>query len=118
VVTSHQVQVSGSRVWVTHRRRRYGPFDYAWSPDFTGVELLYSGEKFGEYCSREEVFADLKPFKLPRRVVQVGSIVLGAIVYGVLEGMDESARIRLLKALLETYGLSRFHLEIESSLEP
>ena len=91
-----------------HRRREYGPFDYEWSKDFCGVELAYAGRKFGEYCSRDEIFADLKEFKLPMRVVEVGSIVLGCIVYGVLNGLSQPERDKLLIDRLQSSGHERF----------
>jgi hypothetical protein len=69
VVPHHVIVFGGLRFWVTHRRRDYSTFDYEWSRDFAGIELLDQAQKFGEYCSREEIFADLKPFQLPRRVV-------------------------------------------------
>ena len=91
-----------------HRRRKYGPFDYEWSKDFLGVELMYTGKKFGEYCSREEIFADLKEFQLPRTVVEVGSIVLGSTVCGILDGLSEEARRKLIIGHLEAEGFERF----------
>ena len=91
-----------------HRRRKYGPFDYEWSKDFLGVELMYAGKKFGEYCSREEIFADLKEFQLPRTVVEVGSIVLGSTVFGILDGLSEEARRKLITEQLEAEGYGRF----------
>jgi hypothetical protein len=93
---------------VIHRRRKYGPFDYEWSKDFLGVELMYAGKKFGEYCSREEVFADLKEFQLPKTVVVVGSIVLGSLICGILEGLGEEARRKLIIEHLEAEGYERF----------
>ena len=106
--SSHGLCFEGSRFWVIHRRRKYGPFDYEWSKDFHGVELTYAGKKFGEYCSREEIFADLKEFQLPRTVVEVGSIVLGSTVFGILNGMKEDARRKLILDQLETEGYERF----------
>ena len=64
---THGIVFQGSRFWVTHRRRRYGPFDYEWSKDFAGIELSFAGDKFGEYCGQEEIFADLKTVSLARR---------------------------------------------------
>ena len=105
---THGVLFEGSRFWVTHRRRDYGPFDYEWSPDFAGVELVYAGQKFGEYCSKEEFFADLKEFRLPAAVVDVATIVLGSLVRGILSGLPESERRQLICDQLITAGYERF----------
>ncbi len=105
---SHGVQLEGSRFWVKHRRRVYGPFDYEWTSDFCGVEMLYDGQKFGEYCSVDEIFADLTPFRLPMSVVRVTSIVMGCVLYGVLNGMREPERIQLLAERLREMGYEQF----------
>ena len=105
---SHGVQIEGTRFWVKHRRRLYGPFDYEWTTDFCGVEMLYNGEKFGEYCSADEIFADLKPFGLPMSVVRVTSIVMGCVLFGVLNGMKESERRELLTERLHELGYGQF----------
>ncbi len=95
-----------------HRRQEYGPFDYEWSKDFHGVELMYSGQKFGEYCSQEDIFADLKEFRLPKTVVEVGSIVLGSLVYGILNGFREEIRRKLIIEQLIEGGYERFTEQI------
>ena len=102
------LRFSGSQFWVIHRRRAYGPFDYQWSKDFSGIELQYQGEKFGEYCSVEEIYADLKPFRLPMRVVEVASVVLGATLYGLLNGLSEEEKRDNLVCQLKKHGLGRF----------
>ena len=107
-VTTHGVLFEGSRFWVTHRRRDYGPFDYEWSHDFAGVELIYAGKKFGEYCSKDEIFADLKEFRLPAAVVEVATIVLGCLVRGVLNGQPEAERRQLIRDQLVAAGYERF----------
>lgn len=112
VTTSHGIQLDGSRFWVTHRRRVYGPFDYEWTSDFCGVEMLYNGEKFGEYCSADEIFADLKPFQLPMCVVQVTSIVMGCVLFGVLNGLPESERKELLAEQLRRSGYEQFATDL------
>lgn len=111
---SHGIQLDGTRFWVTHRRRIYGPFDYEWTADFCGVEMLYDGQKFGEYCSVDEIFADLKPFRLPMSVVQVTSIVMGCVLFGVLNGLGESERNQLLAKRLQQLGFEQFLLNISS----
>jgi hypothetical protein len=105
---SHGIYVDGSRFWVKHRRKVYGPFDYEWTSDFCGVEMLYDGQKFGEYCSVEEIFADLRPFRLPMSVVRVTSIVMGCVLYGILNGLKQNERDELLNARLKEQGYDRF----------
>lgn len=110
VSDSHGIQLEGSRFWVKHRRRMYGPFDYEWNSDFCGVEMLYDGQKFGEYCSVDEIFADLKPFHLPMSVVRVTSIVMGCVLFGVFNGLRESERNRMLENRLRELGYEQFVL--------
>jgi hypothetical protein len=108
---NHAIEFDGSRFWVIHRRKKYGPFDYEWSPDFCGVEMLYAGTKFGEYCSIDEVFADLKPFGLPMSVVSVTSIVIGCVLFGILKGLPESERRKLVAIRLKEHGYERFSFD-------
>lgn len=115
--TTHGVLFQGSRFWIVYRRRRYGPFDYEWSKDFAGVELIYAGRKFGEYCSKEEIFADLKEFQLPAPVVQVASIVMGCLVLGILNGFRETERTRMIVEQLTARGFERF-AQIQTDPEP
>ena len=112
------LRFAGSRFWVMHRYREYGPFDYEWSKDFSGIELLYLGQKFGEYCSVEEIYADLKPFSLPMRVVEVASVVLGATLLGILNGLNETEKQANLIRHLNDYGLSRYAETIVRTPEP
>lgn len=104
----HRLIFDESRFWVVHRHRRYGPFDYEWSKDFCGMELTYRGRKFGEYCSNEEIFADLAEFQLPQPVVAVGTIVCGTIVRLVLEGQPAGERTAQIERVLVEFGYSRF----------
>lgn len=106
--SSHGLRFEESRFWVTHRRREYGPFDYAWSPDLGGIELLYRGTKFGEYCSADEIYADLKQFELPMRVVKVASIVLGCTLIGLLNSLSPPERRQLLVDRLVALGCEKF----------
>ncbi|MFN0198454.1 MAG: hypothetical protein ACKVT0_17040 [Planctomycetaceae bacterium] len=99
---------------MTHRRVEYGPFDYEWSKDFCGMELLYRQLKFGEYCSSEEFFADLKAHNLPMAVVRVASVVMGCIVFGVLQGWPEAEWQRHLKQRLTDLGYIKFTGSINS----
>ena len=91
---AHGLRFDGTQFWVTHRRREFGPFDYEWSREFDGIELWYGGQKFGEICSEDEIFADLKEFHLPMRVVEVASVVFGSTLRSILSG--HSARERRL----------------------
>lgn len=102
------LRFEGTAFWVRHRNREYGPFDYEWSVDLSGIEMTYQREKFGEYCSCDEIYADLKEFKLPMRVVEVSSIVSGSIVYGILNGLSDGEKRNMMKTQLENNGLERF----------
>ena len=104
----HGLRFQDSRFWVRHRREEYGPFDYEWSWDLDGVELTFCGEKFGEYCGPTEIYADLKGFELPPVVASVGSLVLGCIIYGILNGLDEISRRDLIDQQLTSNGYQRF----------
>lgn len=70
--------------------------------------MLYRGEKFGEYCSQEELYADLRPYRLPLRVVEVTSIVMGCVLWGVLHGLTETEREQLVVTRLRDFGFERF----------
>ena len=72
--------------------------------------MLYDGQKFGEYCSIDELFADLKPFTLPMTVVRVTSIVMGCILHGVLTGLCEQERAEMMSIQLRERGFDRFVL--------
>ncbi|QDV50172.1 hypothetical protein Enr17x_22100 [Gimesia fumaroli] len=105
---THGIRFDGTRFWVLHRRREFGPFDYEWSKDFSGVEFMYRDQKFGEYCSAEEIFADLKQFSLPMRVVEVACLTIGMVLYGVLNGLPETLWKELLRQRLDESGFERF----------
>ena len=105
---AHGLRFEGTQFWVVHRRREFGPFDYEWSRELDGIELWYSGHKFGEICSEDEIFADLQEFKLPLRVVEVASVVFGSTLRSILAG--DSARERRLNLirLLTEHGCEAF----------
>lgn len=115
---THDLLLDGSRFWILHRRRQYGPFDYEWSPDLRGVEFHYAGEKFGEYCNPEEFHADLRHFRLPMSVVRVATITLASIVLGVLEGRTEHERGELIAERLRQFGYGRFVAEEQRDDHP
>jgi len=106
--SSHGIRFEQTRFWVTHRRREYGPFDYDWSADLRGMELLYQGVKFGEICSAGEIFADMQEFRLPMRVVEVATVVLGSIVLGVSCGFNDQEKSALLVDILNRFDCERF----------
>ncbi len=73
-----------------------------------GLEFIYQGQKFGEYCSSDEIYADLKPFGLPSSVCQVASVTIGTIVETILAGIPNSDRERILLNRLTYFGFSKF----------
>lgn len=108
MLPAHGIRFDQTRFWVVHRRREYGPFDYEWSADMYGIEFTYLGRKFGEYCSDVEIFADLKEFELPATVVEVASIAIGCVVYGLIHGLPEHKREVLLFERLKSHGHEKF----------
>lgn len=105
---SHGLRFDETRFWVIHRRTEYGPFDYDWSADLRGVELLYQGIKFGEICGAGEVFADLREFRLPIRVVEVASVVLGCTILGISNGLSQTEKNSLLIDMLQEFHYEDF----------
>ena len=97
-----------SAFWVRHRNREYGPFDYEWARDLGGIELRYGEHKFGEFCSVDEITADLKEFRLPMRVVEVTAVVCGSILLGLLSGFNTFEKRRLVIENLRIHGLDRY----------
>jgi len=114
VANSNGLRFNESAFWIMHRRREYDPFDYEWSKDFNGIELMFQGQKFGEYCSSEEIFADLKQFRLPMRVVEVAAVVMGSTLYGLLNGLNADEKQFDLFRRLGEHGLQRFAESIGS----
>lgn len=105
---NHGLRFADTQFWVIHRRTEYGPFDYEWSMDFRGIELMYQGRKFGEVCSEREIFADMREFTLPMRVVEVASLVFGCVLVGITKGQSSWERQAFLKQTLLDYGCSQF----------
>ena len=111
-VLTNGIQFLGTRFWVVYRRRHYGPFDYEWTRDLSGIEFIYQSTKFGEYCSADEVYADLKQFRLPTTVYKVASITIGTVVESILNGVPTNEREDLLAARLLNFGFEKFtHIE-------
>lgn len=79
--------------WIRHRGREYGPFDYQWSKDLHGIELIFAGDKFGEFINPQQLHADLSEYQLPSKVSKVAAIVLGSIVFGIRQGWDHPRRV-------------------------
>lgn len=69
-----------SGFWVTHHGTNFGLFSYQFSHDLEGIELYYQKEKFGEFCSEDELCADLKPFQIPLSVSRVATIDRKSVV--------------------------------------
>ncbi len=108
LTASHGLRFEESRFWITHRRREFGPFDYEWSPDLRGLELTYRGHKFGEICSEDQFYADLREFRLPMRVVELATLTLGYLLTGILQGLPANERRRLLAARLRHHGFGNY----------
>jgi hypothetical protein len=107
----HALRLHETSFWVIHRGREYGPFDYEWSSDMRGIELTFRGAKFGEICSQAEIYADLREFGLPMRVVEVASIVMGCIVSRIGHGLSAEDRRALIERRLHEFGCSQFVLQ-------
>ena len=104
----HEIGFDETGFWVKHRRVVYGMFDYQWTPELDGVELLFQGRKFGEICGPEEIQADLKEFGLPRRVCEVATIVLGTMLESLLQGLPEETRRDRVWTRLRMAGCEKF----------
>ena len=74
----NEIILNDDKFWIVSRNALFGPFDYQWSGDLYGIEFNYQGQKFGEVCSDEEFFADLKPFGLPISVARVAALTAGS----------------------------------------
>lgn len=90
--------------WIVHRCKEYGPFDYQWSKDLYGIELIYAGEKFGEVVNANQLHADLSEYGLPRKVIRIAAIVLGSIAFGINQGWSDERRIAYARDNLKSIG--------------
>lgn len=97
-----------TRFWIVHRKSMHGPFDYQWSHDLDGIEMTYQGEKFGECCSEDELFADLKTFRLPLKVSKVATVVIGSTILGIFEGMNAAEKEALMRKELNRAGFDEY----------
>lgn len=107
------LRFEGTAFWVRHRHHEYGPFDYQWASDLAGIELYFRRTKFGEFCSADEISADLREFQLPMRVVEVSSVVCGAMILGLLSGYDARMKKKIVEQKLRNHGLQRFADSLE-----
>ncbi|WP_437190935.1 hypothetical protein [Planctomicrobium sp. SH527] len=108
MLETHGIRFDRTRFWVIHRRREYGPFDYEWIDDLSGMELHYKGIKFGEICSYEELFADMREFRLPMKVVHVACVVIGTSAIGIARGYNSHERQEFLEKMLHEFNCHRF----------
>ncbi len=106
----NEIILNDDKFWIVSRNELFGPFDYQWSNDLYGIEFTYQGEKFGEVCSDEEFFADLKPFGLPISVARVAALTSGAIAVGIRSGTSLDERVSHLITLLSRFELDRFSI--------
>lgn len=109
---SDEIVLQNTAFWVGARGRCFGPFDYEWSCDLRGIELTYQGEKFGEICGPEELFADLAEFKLPISVCKVATITAGTLAVGITDGACVDERVSVLIQTLNQFGFGRFRVRI------
>lgn len=105
---SHEIILRSEDFWVVFGQRMFGPFDYQWSTDLHGIEFRYQGQKFGEFCSDEEFFADLHPYQLPLTVCQVAILVAANLVSGIRNGTPQTDRILDLTQLLAKHNFEKF----------
>ena len=108
---SNEIILNDDKFWIVSRNRLFGPFNYQWSGDLYGIEFTYQGEKFGEVCSEDEFYADLKPFGLPITVARVAALTAGAIAVGIRSGSCVDQRVIHLISLLQRFELQRFILK-------
>jgi hypothetical protein len=105
---SHGLRLGETGFHVIHRRREYGPFDYEWTDDLRSVLLTYRGRRFGEVCNRDTFYADLREFRLPRRVVEVAMLALGSLLHSISCGHSSEERSRFLVTVLRRFDCERF----------
>lgn len=111
---ANEIILNDDQFWIVSRHELYGPFVYQWSGDLYGIEFTYQGQKFGEVCSDEEFFADLKPYGLPISVARVAALTSGVIAVSVRAGTSLDERASHLIRLLSEFELQRFSIR-ESS---
>ncbi|MFO0979438.1 MAG: hypothetical protein U0996_23730 [Planctomycetaceae bacterium] len=107
---ANEIILDDDAFWIVFRNELYGPFHYQWSGDLHGIEFTFKGEKFGEVCSDEEFFADLKPYSLPISVARVATLIAGTIAVGIKNGSTLDERVSHLMELLHDFHLDRFQI--------
>lgn len=107
---ANEIILNDDKYWIVCRHELYGPFNYQWSGDLHGIEFTYQGQKFGEVCSEDEFFADLKPFGLPISVARVAALTAGTFVIGIRRGTSLDERVTHLLSLLQQFQLDRFRV--------
>jgi len=107
---ANEIIINDDKYWIVCRQKLYGPFNYQWSGDLYGIEFTYQGKKFGEVCSDDEFFADLKPFGLPICVARVAALTAGTFVLGIRRGTSQDERVTHLISLLQQFDLERFRV--------
>ena len=107
---TNEIIIGDTAWWITSRGRKWGPFDYQWSSDLRGVELLFQGVKYGEVCSEDEFFADLAPFGLPISVCRVAAIVAGSLAVSLSSVEEMDVRASRLVSALEEFGFGRYSI--------
>ena len=107
---ANEIILNDDKFWIVSRQELFGPFVYQWSGDLYGIEFTYQGQKFGEVCSDEELYADLKPFGLPISVARVAALIAGAIVVSIRSGTSTDERVSHLISLLQQFDLGRFSI--------
>lgn len=107
---ANEIILNDDKFWIVSRQELFGPFDYQWSGDLYGLEFTYQGQKFGEICSEDEFYADLKPFGLPISVARIAAIIAGTIVVSIRSGTSTDERVTHLISLLQQFNLGRFSI--------
>ena len=106
----NEIILNDDKFWIVSRQELFGPFNYQWSGDLYGIEFTYQGQKFGEVCSEDEYYADLKPFGLPISVARVAALIAGTLVVSIRSGTSTDERVTHLISLLQKFDLDRFRI--------
>ena len=105
---ANEIILNDDKFWIVSRQELFGPFDYQWSLDLRGIEFTYQGQKFGEVCSREEFYADLKPFELPMTICRAAAITAAIIGQSIPEGVGIDERVIQVRRLLRELNVPGF----------
>lgn len=116
VRSSNEIVLCRSAWWIVSRDQTWGPFDYQWSADLSGIEFTYQGEKFGEVCGADQFFADLSSFRIPISLCRVAAIVAGSLAVSVSVVEELDARASRLSHTLDEFGFGRFAIRASNEL--